>query len=214
MTRMFVTPINIILAVLLLAAMVTGFVMLPGGAVLPIHWGLDGQPDGWAVRDVALLIPVGLVIGLGVIFAMIRRYGAKGRSEAGFYVIRAVFSAFLLMGLGLEAGTVAIGLGYPVNMVQIVVLCLAVLIIVLGNAMPKSQPNGFAGLRIPSTLRDPANWQATHRLAGGLMIAGGIVIALAALVIPSSGWLIAVVIGAVMIPLIIGTFYSLRYSKR
>ncbi len=99
------------------------------------------------------------------------------------------------------------------NAVQIIALALGILLIVLGNAMPKSQPNSFAGLRIATTLRDAANWQATHRLAGVLFIAAGAMLLVAALLVPASG-LVWWLLGCVFAPVVIGIAYSLAYARR
>ncbi|MEJ2036936.1 MAG: SdpI family protein [Maritimibacter sp.] len=49
----------------------------------------------------------------------------------------------------------------------------------IGNAMPKSRPGFFVGIRTPWTLSDTDNWVATHRLAGRLMMLTGLAIFLA-----------------------------------
>jgi uncharacterized membrane protein len=146
--------------------------------------------------------------------AAIRRWGARGRAESGAHVLRAAFTAILVLALGIEAAIVLIGAGYPVSMVQIICFCLAALVLIIGNAMPKSQPNSFAGIRIRSTLNDPANWQATHRVTGALMMLSAAVIAITALFIPPSIPLLAVVIAAILGPMVIGTIYSLNLAKR
>ena len=45
--------------------------------------------------------------------------------------------------------------------------------IVAGNYLPKSRPNQTIGLPLPWILNDVDNWKKTHRLAGKLMIFGG-----------------------------------------
>jgi hypothetical protein len=41
---------------------------LPADARLPIHWGLDGRPDGFAGKWVALLVPPGVTAFVGLPF--------------------------------------------------------------------------------------------------------------------------------------------------
>jgi uncharacterized membrane protein len=214
MNRLFLTPLNIVLAALVLLVAIAGFVVIPAGQILPIHWGLDGQADDWAPREIALLIGPALALSVGLLMAAIRRWGAKGRAESGFHVLRAAFTAILLLALGISAAIVLIGAGNPVSMVQIVCFCLAALVLIIGNAMPKSQPNSFAGIRIRPALEDPANWQATHRLVGALMIASAPVIALAGFLMQPSIWLFAILIAAMLLPGIIGTVYSYNLARR
>ena len=113
----------------------------------------------------------------------------------------------------IEVATVLLGLGYAVGIAQVIAVAMAMLLLVLGNALPKSQPNSYAGIRIPTTLRDPANWQATHRLGGTLSILGGLVLLAAAFLVPASSlffWLL----GCVFVPMLAATLYSLVYARR
>ncbi len=208
MTSRLFTPLNLVLIVLLLAAAAWGFLGIPAGKILPTHWGFDGTPDAFMPRDFALLVPIGIAAALFVLFELLGRYGSKGRVMAGAGVLGAAATALLLLCLGIEAATVLIGLGYAVSMVQVISFALAAFLILVGNALPTSQPNGFAGVRIPSTLRDPANWQATHRLTGLLMVIGGAALAVAAPLLPPTLPLFIAMLAAVVLPVAIGVIYS------
>ncbi|MBT9446177.1 MAG: SdpI family protein [Hyphomonadaceae bacterium] len=48
-----------------------------------------------------------------------------------------------------------------------------VLFVFLGDAMPKTRPNFFVGVRTPWTLSSDLAWQKTHRLAGWLFVLVG-----------------------------------------
>jgi uncharacterized membrane protein len=54
------------------------------------------------------------------------------------------------------------------------------LLIAIGNALPKSRPGFFIGIRTPWSLIDEDNWVATHRVGSRTMIAAGATIALGA----------------------------------
>jgi uncharacterized membrane protein len=120
----------------------------------------------------------------------------------------------LAIFLAIQVGIVLIGIGHAVDMVRIVVGAIGVLLVVLGNVLPKSQPNWIAGIRLPWTLADRANWQATHRLGGRLVLAGGIVIILATLATADAPVLLAIMIAAVLLPMLIATVYSWRLWRR
>lgn len=51
----------------------------------------------------------------------------------------------------------------------------AVLMIGLGNVLPRLPRNGLVGIRTPWTLADPMVWERTHRLGGYLLTAAGLV---------------------------------------
>ena len=82
---------------------------------------------------------------------------------------------------------------------------IGILFAVLGNYMQSIKPNYFIGIRTPWTLESNEVWKLTHRFAGKLWLAGGILIAFMALFMDSSifFWLfIGITIIISMIPLV------------
>jgi len=63
---------------------------------------------------------------------------------------------------------------------KLIVAGLGILLIAIGNALPKARPGFFVGIRTPWALIDTDNWVATHRLGSRTMIAAGSVIVVAA----------------------------------
>jgi uncharacterized membrane protein len=212
MIKLF-TPLKLLLLAAMAIALAAGFVLVPAGTMLPVHWNFAGEADWFLPRDLALLMPAAVVTLAWVIFLAVNRFARPADREAGAYVAGVVLTALTATFLGISIATIAIGLELPVSMVQVVAVAIALLLIVLGNAMPKSRPNSFAGIRLPSTLRSESNWLATHRLTGWLTIAGGVVLLAAAFLAPVQvlmWWLIGCVIG----PILIGSVYSLALARR
>lgn len=209
----FFTPIRLLLLAGFAVTLLAGFVLVPDGTMLPVHWGLSGVADGFLPREWALLLPLLVVVAVWTIFLGIARFAKPEDMAAGRYSAGVVLTALTALMLVIAVVTVLIGIGVAVNMVQVLALGIGALLVVLGNVMPKSQPNSFAGLRLPTTLRDAANWQATHRLTGLLCIVGGVVLVPAALLAPPPG-LIAWLLGCVLVPILVGSLYSLNYARR
>lgn len=197
---------------LLLATSIAGYVLVPAGALMPVHWGPDGAADAHLARDWALLMPLVVVAALGVLFRIVLERGPQGERAASG--LRTAFAGVTLLMAAIQAGAIAVTLGSDVDVVRIVVFGLGLLFIAMGNILPKSQPNSFAGMRLPWTMNDPANWQATNRLSGVLMMVGGLVLALAALLVGDQAWLLPIVAICVLGPVLIGTIYSYRLSRR
>ena len=57
---------------------------------------------------------------------------------------------------------------------------MAVILIVVGNYLPKCRQNYTIGIKLPWTLADEENWDYTHRMAGKWWIAGGVLSFMAA----------------------------------
>lgn len=58
---------------------------------------------------------------------------------------------------------------------------IGLLFVFLGNVMYSLKPNYFAGIRVPWTLDSDDNWKATHRVAGIVWFAGGLLFLICAL---------------------------------
>lgn len=211
--RTLLNPLRMTLLAGLAVSAVAGFVLVPAGKVLPVHWGISGAADAFAPRELALLLPSAMAALVWALFLLLPRLAKGADLDAGKRPLGVTLTAITALALLLEVATVLLGLDVEVNMVQVISIALGVLLIVLGNAMPKSRRNSLAGIRIPSTLKDPANWQATHRLTGFLAIMGGVVLIIVALVAPAGAlvwWLLACVLG----PIAVGVLYSLAYARR
>jgi len=59
-----------------------------------------------------------------------------------------------------------IALGQPFRVEKVVPLAVSVLLLVVGNYLPKIKQNYTIGIKLPWTLADEENWKKTHRLAG------------------------------------------------
>ena len=209
----FRSPLNIAFVILGLLATVAGFVLVPGDAMLPAHWGVDGQPDMFLPRHWALLQMPAVIAAVWVIFWAIDRWGNSERRQASTHVMNVALTAITALFVLIQVLVVLVGMGIAVDVVRGVLVGVALLQIALGNAMPKSQPNYVAGIRIPTTLADPANWQATHRLAGILMILGGLANLAAAILLPVGVMLFVVFLAAFLLPMIVASLYSLAYAR-
>ncbi len=212
--RPILNPLNRILIGLLALVTAVGFFIVPLDAALPIHWNLQGVADSFAPTPIALLIPAIMAAVALTLFFIARRTGLSRDMEAGRHVIQVANSFILGLAVLLTCATIAIGVGYDVDMPRAVVFAMAALLLILGNSLPKSQPNRIVGIRLPWTLRDPANWTIVHRWSGRLMMLGGAAALLAALLNPPSVVMLVVVLLAAFLPIIAGVAISYVLARR
>ena len=79
------------------------------------------------------------------------------------------------------------------------------------NYLPKCRQNFTMGYRLPWTLNDEDNWNKTNRLAGYVMVLGGILIIIMSF-FDLAFWAVILFVGAI---LIIPSVYSfLLYRKK
>lgn len=205
------TRLNHLLLSLIAVTTIAGVVRIPADAVLPIHWNIFGEPDRFAGRDTALIIAPALGVILLLVVWAVRRFASPQRLAGGRHVIEAMLPVTLAIFVALQLVLV---FEFDFAIARVVAWAMAGLLIVLGNVLPKSQPNRYGGIRLRSTLNDPANWAATHRFTGlAMMVAGGLLIVLT-LVTGEAPLLIIGTLVAILVPMLLGVIYSLRLARQ
>jgi uncharacterized membrane protein len=108
----------------------------------------------------------------------------------------AIIISILLYMLGLHLVILRASLGYPVAMERVLPIGIGILLVLIGNLLPRARPNWFIGIRTPWTLTSDRVWERTHRIGGRAFVAGGLAILISALVIPQAAQyvLVAVVV--------------------
>jgi len=189
MTRKIVAAASALVVATMLGTSLLVAASLPGDVQLPIHWGLNGEADGFAGKWTALLLPAAITAALSLIFYALpalepRREGLE-RSQ-GLYLWGWV--AILLMGGAIQLATVSLALGWPLDAGRMILAATGAMLVLIGNQLGKSRSMYLIGMRTPWTLASEDVWIRTHRLAGKLMVAGGLLILGAALLdLPPAG---------------------------
>jgi uncharacterized membrane protein len=206
--KQIVTRFHLFLIGVLVAITATAYVKIPADSGLPVHWGFDGHPDRIWPRDAALLLfpIVGLL--LTALFAAIGQFAAVERVEPGRHVAETMLTGLLGLLCALQFSLILIGIGSDIDMIRIISFAVAVIVLLLGIALPKSQPNAYAGIRLPWTVRNDRNWAMTHRLTGILLVVGGIGLALVAWLWPDPANLLEAMAAALLVPFAAGTLFS------
>ena len=166
---------------------------------IPIHWGLNGQPNGWAGRSMIFLLgSIGLIIT--IILMVAERIDPKRENiekRQGIYEILMILMNLMTLALvgmtvteALHPGTLDVG--------KVVTLIVGVLFAVLGNYIPKVKQNYTFGMRTSWALADENNWRYTNRIGGILLFAAGILLIIASFLL-SSAWLMVLVLGVVIV---------------
>lgn len=142
---------------------------------VPTHWGTDNQINGYSSRNMAAFgIPAFMLlmtIFINVMYVIdpkrenIRRSRELGQVMRWFIVLLAVAMQLVI---------ILSGVGMSMNVGTVVSVPIAALFVVMGNYLPKCRQNYTMGIKLPWTLADEDNWTRTHRLAGYIWTAGGI----------------------------------------
>jgi uncharacterized membrane protein len=202
-------PLLIIAAAVVASAIV--YPKLP--ETIPTHWNMDGQPDGWSNRAFGAWITPVILLGMWALFRLLPAIDPRGANYAKFGgAFEAIIDSLMLFLLGMHIVLLRAGLGYPVQIERIVPFGVGVLLIVIGNLLPRCRPNWFVGIRTPWTLSSDRVWEKTHRLGGRLFVAAGFLIAIAALFWVQ--WVRVVLITSILLATAAVLIYSYLEWKR
>ena len=147
---------------------------------IPTHWDFSGHPNGWSSRFWgAWLIPI-FLLGMWALVRILPRIDPRGSNYAKFGgAFEAIIDTIMLFMLALHIVALRAALGHPMQMQRILPIGVGVVLIVIGNLLPRARPNWFVGIRTPWTLSSDRVWEKTHRFGGRVFVAGGLIITIA-----------------------------------
>jgi uncharacterized membrane protein len=168
---------------------------------LPSHWDIDGRINGTMPKPWGAFLVPGMMLVMWALFAILPRVSPRGFEMDTFTRAWAILSLSILgFMLFVEVLTLRAGRDSANLSPRWIVVGIGVLFAVVGNFLGKVTRNFFAGIRTPWTLASEEVWHRTHRLAGKLFVAAGVVIVVAAFAGASVWALIAAPIVAAVIP--------------
>jgi uncharacterized membrane protein len=139
---------------------------------MPIHFNMDGEPNGYGSKLVFILLPLGTYfLMLALPFIDPRKSNYEIFSET-YFKLRIV--------LGLFIGLINTAIIYNVlhnveKMGLFVPISVFLLFTLIGNYMGTVRQNYFIGIKVPWTLNSEEVWTRTHKMAGKLWFWSGIV---------------------------------------
>ena len=190
------------------------WIQLPADAQVPIHWGVDGQVDGYASKTVGLFLLPLVTAGVAALFWVIPviepRRANIARSGKAY---AAIWVSVVLMLAAVDVVAIAAAMGAEPDMSLIVFVATGALFIVIGNYLPKVRPNYLMGIRTPWTLTSDLSWDRTHRVGGRLFVLEGLLFILIGLIRPAPEALVVVLIGGIVVMLLFVFAYSYQVWK-
>lgn len=178
---------------------------------MAVHWGITGEADGYAGPAfivVALPLMMLALHWLCVLFTALDK-GNQGRNQKMFRIV--LFTIPVISNLSL-LGIYAFALGLEFSPVAWTLIPMGILFAAIGNYLPKTRMNSTMGIKIHWTYTSEANWNATHRFAGKIWMAGGILIMFCAL-LPHL-WAVTTMLILTVVLCIVPMVYSWRYYKK
>ena len=176
----------------------------------PIHFNAAGEVDGWSSKIFGVLgMPLILAAAQWLCALGSLKMDPKAKNVEG-----KVFSLVLwfipVLSIVMSALTYCTALGINMNVQIILPLVIGLIMTLIGNWLPKCKQSWTLGIKLPWTLSDENNWNRTHRFAGPVWVACGLVIMLCALI---GGAFLWAMLAAFVVMIAAPTVYSFLLFK-
>lgn len=176
-----------------------------------IHWGPNGEPNGFAPKLVGVtFIPV-VMLFLFVAVRSQKQYYKKFQSSHD-----TILHTLMIVLLVIHSVIIAYGYGYMLNIGIFVTLILGILFVTIGNFMPRFRHNYLIGIRTPWSLASEEVWKNTHLLSSRVFFIGGILIMLTSFLPTTIHYILMLIIVLVTILISIGSsrYYYKKTGRR
>ena len=163
-------------SIIILAPIVVGLFLwnqLP--EQMATHFDENGNANGWSSKAMA-------VFGFPVFLLAVHWFGVyftaadpKRQNISDKMLMLVLWLAPMVSVLGCGS-TYMYAIDSSINTATIGIVFAGCLLLVLGNYMPKMKQSYTIGIKIPWTLHSEENWNRTHRFAGKITMAAGIIV--------------------------------------
>lgn len=173
---------------------------------IPMHWNVHGDIDAFYSKlPWAFSLPL-LGIIFTALFPVLSKIDPKKENYQKFKSQFLIIQLTLILFLAIMQGVIiSISLGATFFSVDTLVkLLVGILIIILGNIMPKFKHNYFVGIKTPWTIANETVWAKTHRHGGYVWFIIGFLISILAFIPGTASAVVyfVLILGAAFEPII------------
>lgn len=202
----------VISSIIILLPILFGIIMwndLPD--TITIHWGADGNADGFSGKAFAVFGLPAILLALHLICLLFTSFDIKQKKQTS-KAISMTFWIIPMLSLLVNGIMYCTAFGKEVNMTLFVPILVGVLLIFIGNYLPKIKQNRTLGIKVSWTLKNEENWNKTHRFGGKVWVIGGFVMLLTVF-LPAKA-IVFVMFCVITLIVIIPIIYSYLIYKR
>lgn len=144
--------------------------------IIPMHFGIDGQPDQFGSKYFILIFPVFSLI-VGVSMLLVAKYCNVTDNYRKYLfltgtLVQIIFIVititFVLYAFNYTDDAIAFDIS------KVIMPIFGILFIILGNIMPKVEKNRTLGMKTKWSMYNEVTWQKTHRFTGFVGVLVGV----------------------------------------
>jgi len=178
---------------------------------IPTHFGISGEPDKFGPKNEIIIAPLIFTVA-GILTYFILRNIHKIDPKKKYTATTSSILSKISVAIVILFCAVSLFLCYwtlkgKTAELPLLFCTLSLFLAYIGNLMHSIKPNYFAGFRVPWALENEGNWRKTHQLASKIWFTGGIVLAIASLLLPLKVLVIVFII-SVSVMTLVPVFYS------
>lgn len=140
--------------------------------MIPQQYGWDGQVNWSLPKPAGFLLCPAILTLVNLVIQIAFKLGKKKQNKK---VVSLVSWLIPVLSLVLNGLLLLKATGLGIDVATVVILVVSLMFIIIGNYLPKTEPNEFVGIRAPWINGNPDVWAKTNRLGGILMVITGFV---------------------------------------
>lgn len=145
------------------------------------HFGFNGMPDGYSSKMFAAFgLPLIMLVINFISNFTIDNDPKKANASKRIKIIGKWTVPILSVLMQSSIITNAVGIKISISMY--VSIGLGILIMIIGNYLPKCKQNYTVGIKTPWTLNNEEVWNKTHKISGYLWVVGGFIITISSFI--------------------------------
>lgn len=209
-----------VIALLVLSFVGTAVLLLFMPDTVPAHYNLAGEVDRYGSKYENLTFPVMNAL-FGIPFLCLARWRGKKNdaltekvflwTDAGmilFFMAEGAY--FMIKDIRYDpAATPTVDLG----LWRLAGIFIGILLVLLGNIMPKAPRNAAFGLRTKWSMANDAVWQKSQRFGGFASVVCGLVLTVASLLAPE-GWCLVLLLAVMAVWVTVCVAASYFYYRK
>lgn len=208
---------RILVAMMILPYVITGIFLIFLPDQIPMHYNAQGEIDRIGSKYEMLLLPVLFSLIGGIMYPLARQQRKKQEYRNETVLIwTGIFMQLLFTVTDLIFLWADLNYGgsakQPADVSKLTAIGIGILMMLLGNAMPKAARNSLFGLRTVWSMKNDRVWQKSQRFSGYIVVLCGFLMVLAGIFF-SRGVLMSVSLSLALVCVLICTAASYRYYK-
>lgn len=180
---------------------------------IPVLFNFSGQADSWWPKlQVIFVLP--LILTLLDAVALFATFRDNQKDHLSHPVMN--FLYWLIPGIELVIMCVLYlyALDVPLEIDRLIPSLVGLLLILLGNLLPKAKQNSVFGIRTSWSMEDPENWIQSNRFGSRVIILAGLAGILISLFVRNQTLAIVLPLVLYSISSILPIYYSWRFARK